>query len=730
MSINITFNSDSQIFHLTNGSISYIMEIVEQKYLAHRYWGNALTGYQKANQIPMYKKTFAAFPKIEKPEFSLEFLPLEFPHPYQGDYKETAISISRSDGNDMIRLEYKNFQIMDGLYQIPDLPQAREFEGCKAQTLIIQLVDCIFQIQVELFYSIFENNDIIIRSSKITNLGNEPLTLNYLASASLDMYYDNQLLTTMYGSHQKEFQLQRQKLKHGQFKIGTTRGASGPQYVPFIALSQNSSEIIGDVYAMTLIYSGNHSELAELDQYNQLRLQIGLNSEQFAWNLLPSQSFYSPQAVLVFSSNGFNGMSQQLHNFTHKHLIHPNFRECIAPILINSWEMTYYNVNETQILSLIDKASQLGFEAVILDDGWFFGRHNSKSSLGDWVVDPQKFPNDLFPIIKKAHKNGLKFGIWFEPEMISADSILATKHPDWIMQSENYKPLYSRNQYILDITQEVVQNFIIQTLSNFIKTYQIDYIKWDMNRHITEPFSQIKSNQHPKAFSHQYMLGLYRIIDKLTNNFPQVLFENCSSGGGRFDYGMLYYFPQTWTSDNTDGLDRQEIQYGASYLFHPYQMTGHVSTTPNHQTQRQTPSHTRINLASSTNMGYELNILNYNECDVLLTSKHIEQYKKDRILIKNSKFFRLYSPFESNNCIWLFENEEQTCYILIAFRNRFSVTDHHHIIKIPYLNPNKNYYIEEYNITISGSELIYSGLHLSFDRKDWDSISLHLYLIK
>ncbi|WP_242258798.1 alpha-galactosidase [Streptococcus thoraltensis] len=725
MTLNISFSKETQLFHLTNGDISYIIEIVHNSYLAHRYWGKALRNYGKYNQVPMYKKTFAASPYANIPEFSLEFLPMEFPQSYQGDFKNPAIRVRGHKTIDQIRLKYHSHNIISGLPRIPDLPHARESGEDFAKTLIISMIDDIAEIKVDLYYSMFENSNAIIRSSKMTNLGSSMLSVEQLASASIDCYYQGQNVTTMHGSHQKEFQLDSHKIHHGQFKTGTSRGASGPQYVPFIALSENNSETSGEVHALSLIYSGNHTELVERDQYNQIRLQIGLNADQFSWILEKNQSFYSPQAVLVYSPNGFNGMSQIFHDFTTNHIVPPHFRNDTAPILINSWEMTYFDVDEQKMDSLIDKACELGFEAVVLDDGWFLGRNNSKTSLGDWMIDKRKFPNDLHQIVNKTHLLGLKFGIWFEPEMISPDSQLLNHHPDWVMKSKWYEPLLGRNQYVLDLAQIEVQDFLISTISNFIHDYKIDYIKWDMNRHITEPFSQINTLQHPKAYSHQYMLGLYKVINHLTSKYPDVLFENCSSGGGRFDFGMLYYFPQTWASDNTDGLDRQEIQYGASYLFHPYQMTGHVSVTPNHQTQRQTPLTARQNLASSTNMGYELDILKLEESDVILVKEHIEQYKHDRKLISSSNFYRLSSPFNSNLTAWLFESKNKSEYILTVFRNRFQVNEHHHIIKIPYLNPDADYIFEENSAVISGTELIYSGIHLQFEKKDWDSIVLH-----
>lgn len=724
MTINIHVDLDNHIFHLKNDNMSYIIEIVNNNYLKHCYWGHALNSYNKLNKAKMSKRTFAAFSDINNPDFSLEFLPQEFPIDYQGDYKNPAIKVTLSDGSDIIRLNYDSYEIINDAIILNELPHARKNDTDSAKTLIINLIDNIAKIKVQLFYTIFEHTDVIVRSSKIFNIGNAPFTLNHLVSASFDLPYQNQLCHSFFGSHQDEFQIQCQKISHGQFKIGTSRGASGPQYPPYLAISSNATEFFGDVHGMTLIYSGNHTELIERDQYDQLRLQIGLNPDQFSWILQPNQSFQTPQAVLSYSPNGLNGLAQNFHKFTKDHLINPVFRKKSSPILINSWEMTYYDVNEKLMLGIINRASELGFEAVVLDDGWFKGRTSSKSSLGDWKVDKAKFPNSLFNIIKEAHQKNLKFGIWFEPEMISPNSELYKNHPDWVVKSPKYDCFFSRSQWVLDLTQKDVQNYIISTLTNFINTYSIDYIKWDMNRHIVENESQLKNNQHSKAFSHLYMLGLYRIINQLTKTFPEVLFENCSSGGGRLDYGMLYYFPQTWASDNTDGLNRQFIQYGASYLFHPYLLTGHVSAIPNHQTMRSTPLKSRMNLASSTNMGYELDILNLNNDEEKYISNHIKEYKSERDTLQNSNFYRIISPFDSNICSWMFKTQTES--IVYIFRNLNKVTRRYEILKIPYLDVDSDYYISELDLVISGSELAFSGIYVEFPNNDWESCKYHI----
>lgn len=542
------------------------------------------------------------------------------------------------------------------------------------------------------------------------------------------MPFDKQSCTSFYGTHQKEFQINRNPILHGTFKIGSTRGASGPQYPPFIALSKDATESHGEVYAMTLLYSGNHEETLERDQYNHLRLQIGLNEDNFSWNLEANNSLQSPQAILMYSNSGFNGNSQAFHNFFNNHLINPNWKNTKRPIVINSWEMTYFDVTEELLTKLIDSASDLGFETVVLDDGWFDNRNSSKTSLGDWLVDDKKFPNGIPSLVDYAKEKNISFGIWFEPEMISPNTELIKQHPEWVMKSKSYEPLLGRNQYFLDLTNKDVQDFIIKTLSNAITNFGVNYIKWDMNRHMTDPFSLTDAAKNAQEFSHKYILGLYRIIDTLTSSYPNVLFENCSSGGGRLDPGMLFYFPQTWVSDNTDALDRQQIQYGTSYLFPISSLTGHVSQVPNHQTGRKTPFETRAALASSTNMGYEMNIIDMNEKEKKQVFNHLSDYKEERDLILYGDFYRITSPFESNVCSWMFTDKEKNHAILYVFRNIYQVYDLSLLIRIPYLNPESLYQIGNSDNVYSGSEIANAGI--SFENPMQDFIVQKLVLKK
>ncbi|MGG5333502.1 alpha-galactosidase [Enterococcus sp. AZ163] len=713
----IHYCSQTNTFSLHNCKVSYIMEVIEETYLIHRYWGKRLSSYHFSNRPILKKRTFAAAPDNEKPEVSPEFLPFELPVAHQGDFRNPAVQIEHKNSERITRFHYQRYEIINKAIELDDLPHARNTEEL-AQTLIIYLFDPIAQIELALSYTIFENSPVIVRSTKVNNQSEKSIKLTRLFSASVDASYDDQLVTTFYGTHQKEYQLNRSAIQHGLFKIGSSRGASGPQYPPYLALSKEATENKGDVHAMTLIYSGNHEVLLERDQYNHLRLQIGLNSETFSWQLNPGDSFQSPQALLSYSDQGFNGCSQSFHRFFADHLIPPIWKNQVRPLLINSWEMTYYDVNETLIKQLIDAADELGFETVVLDDGWYSQRNSSKTSLGDWVIDQEKFPKGIQPLVAYAKKKNIGFGLWFEPEMISPETTLIQQHPEWVMRSSNYQPLLGRSQYVLDLTNREVQRFIIDTVSQAIDTFDVSYIKWDMNRHMTDPFSQLQSFE-ASEYSHRYILGLYRIMNELTTTYPNVLFENCSSGGGRLDPGMLYYFPQTWISDNTDGKDRQQIQYGASYLFPISAMTGHVSDVPNHQTNRTISFETRAALASSTNMGYEMNITDLSPKKKEIIRDHLQEYKEERKLITQGNFYRLLSPFSSNYCAWMFTDKEMEQAIVYVFRNQYEVYELSLLIKIPFLKEDCLYQDSATEQVYSGSELANCGLALENSKGDF-----------
>ena len=722
----ILYNEEKQIFHISNNKVSYIMELKENT-LLHRYWGKSLHSYNGANCAQPTKRTFAASYNQQNPLFSLEIEPQEFSFPNQGDYREPSVSIHQQNGIRVGRMKYQYYEINDTLHIPEGLPHIREIKQKAAKTLAIHFLDTVSNVKLILYYSIVEDSAVIIRSTQICNHGNQPIWIDRAFSALLDTTYQKQQLITFYGTHQKEFQLNRQDIKHGIFSVGSTRGASSPQYPPFAAIcTPETTEHSGEVYAFQLIYSGNHCVSVERNQYNHLRVAMGIHTEDFCWKLLPNETFQTPQTILIYSNKGLNGMSQEFHKLYTERLFSPQWAKKKRPILLNSWEMCYFDVSEKKMLNVIQEAAKLGFELVVLDDGWFGYRNNSKSSLGDWTVNAEKFPNGLTPLLKCAEENGIQFGIWFEPEMISPNSILMQTHTDWHMQMNDYTPLLGRNQLVLDLTQQQVQNYIIETLSNFIKKYPVSYIKWDMNRHMTDPNSLYLAQDSKGEFFHRYMLGLYRILQELTTQFPDILFENCSSGGGRFDAGMSFYMPQTWCSDNTDALDRQTIQYGASYIFPPSAVTAHVSATPNHQTGRNIPFATRIAVASSMNMGYELNILELSPEEKEQVITHLSEYKKKRELLFYGEFYRLCSPFTDDNCAWMIINQEKTHVVIYYFIREYDVSALSYILKIPYVDYQKVYVEKNTGCSFTGEELIYAGISINTVKGNFPVIVLEL----
>lgn len=720
----IHYNQEKNIFHLSNNKISYIIELENNDYLIHRHWGKVIDNYNFSNKPKLKKRTFAANLKEHEQDYSFEFLPLEFSTLDNGDFRSPSLKILNSDNQYITRFKYVNYKILDNSVTLDNLPHARLSE--KAETLIIYLIDNTGQVELQLFYTIYSDSNIITRSTKITNKSTAPIEIEKISSSSTDVLYESQEVRSFSGTHQREFQLNTKKIEPGLYKTGSNRGASGPQHPPFVSIARDANEFQGEVYGFSLLYSGNHEEIIERDQYNQLRIQLGLNSDGFSWTLESNQSFQSPQAILSYSQEGYNGQTQNFHHFFQNYIINPEWNNKKRPILINSWEMTYFDVSEKIIKNVINSAHELGFEMVVLDDGWFGERNDSSSSLGDWTVNKEKFPNGLESVVEYAENKNIDFGLWFEPEMISPNSKLINTHPEWVMRNSTYEPLQSRRQYFLDLTNKEVQDFIIMTISSYIENLGLKYIKWDMNRHMTDPYSLINSNIKSSTFMHKYVLSLYYILDTLVDKYPQVLFENCSSGGGRLDPGMLYYFPQTWISDNTDAFDRQSIFYGASNFFPISSLTAHVSDVPNHQTGRSISFNTRAALASSSNMGYEMDIINAESNLKDKIKRHINNYKSERSLILDSKFYRLSSPFESNISSWMYLANNGGEAIVYVFRNLYKINNLNLNIRIPYLDENAVYIDLNTKHIYSGAEIAHSGIAFENPKQDFIVHKLHL----
>ena len=532
---------------------------------------------------------------------------------------------------------------------------------------------------------------------------------------------------TLSGAHTEEKNVYRRPLCADSVTIESSRGTSSPQATPFIGLlSPGTTEEQGEVLGVNLIYSGNFYGCVQCGQYGTIRVQLGINPYQFGWQLAPGTSFCTPEAVLVYSVNGLAGMSNIFHRLYRTRVCRGWYRDRERPVLLNSWEGMYFEINEEKMLTLAEEAAELGIELLVMDDGWFKGRNTDTTSLGDWTEDKKKFPDGLQSLAKKVKQKGIDFGIWFEPEMISRESDLYREHPDWVIRSPLYEPILSRHQLVLDLSNPAVCEYLIEAVSKVLVPGNISYVKWDMNRHLTDLGSAYLDRKNQNELSHRYVLGLYQVMGTLTERFPQVLFESCSSGGGRFDAGMLYYMPQTWTSDNTDAVCRLKIQYGTSLLFPTVTMGAHVSACPNHQVGRTTPIATRFAVAAAGNLGYELDLKKLSKEEKEEVREQIAEYKRRRRTVQFGTYYRLADSFQENQSAWNIVSEDGMevifTHVQILARSAYRVP----VIRLKGLDPDAVYIDCETGQEYGGDELMYAGIRIPRIRQDFSSTTMVL----
>ncbi len=581
-----------ETFFLHAGETTYAFRVLESGHLAHHYWGAALASQDLDGMLVPRGRAFSPNPVPGNADFSLDTTPLECPAYGNSDFRSPAIEIFHpATGSRILDLRYGGHRILEKKPRLENLPSTRA--DSSAKTLVVTLRDAALKVAVELSYTAFAGHPVIARSARIANESGEPLVLGRALSCSLDFpsRFANFHFTHLHGAWARETQLATSPLRPGTQSVESRRGASSHAHNPFIALTElGAHEEFGSAYGLHLLYSGNFLASVELDPYGAPRAQIGLNPFDFSWTLDPGQSFQTPEAVLVFSSGGLGGMSRALHRFYRQHLIPNAWRDRPRPVVLNNWEATYYDFDAKKIEGIAADAAGLGVELLVLDDGWFGRRENETSSLGDWVANEKKFPRGLPDLIHRVRGQGLEFGLWFEPEMVCVDSDLYRAHPDWRLHVPTHPSTEGRTQLILDLSRPEVCNEIFRQLSSVLRSAPISYVKWDMNRNMTEIGSDGRPPGRQRETAHRYMLGLYGLLERFQEEFPDILFEGCSGGGGRFDPGMLHYMPQVWTSDNSDAVARLRIQYGASLAYPLSAISAHVSTVPNHQVGRVTPS--------------------------------------------------------------------------------------------------------------------------------------------
>ena len=710
----IKYNEEIKQFHLFNNEISYIMEVTTEGYLLQVYFGEHIKEFKKSSPYPLVgRSSFSPGPyEIAATGFSLDVVMQECPGYDTGDYREGLVEFTYTDGTKATCLKYKSHEIFSGKNKLEGLPATYANTSEEVTTLEITLMDDIRQIEVILSYSIFENIAALTKSSRIKSLSKDKIEINKALSSCLDFDHSNFDLIQMPGTWSREKQLIRTPITNGIQVLDSKRGASGVNQQPFMALvSPKADEFTGEAYGFHFVYSGNFTMKTQVDIFLNTRVLIGINDFNFKWQLSPNEVFQTPEVVLTYSNEGLNKMSHAFHKLYRHHLIRGQHKYEERPVLLNNWETTYFDFDEEKLIQLAESAKDMGIELFMLDDGWFEKRNSDTTSLGDWFVDKNKLPNGLTGLAEKIKSKGLKFGLWFEPEMVSEQSELFQAHPDWHIHVSGYPTSLGRNQLILDFSRPEVCEEIYQQMVKILDIVPIDYIKWDMNRNMTEVGSVGRTPEQQMETSHRYMLGLYELLEKLIARYPHILFENCSGGGGRFDPGMCYYMPQSWSSDNTDAIERLKIQYSTSIIYPPLVMCAHLSEVPNHQTGRVTDFNTRAAVAMSANLGIMLNPDRVKHEELAKAKDYVKWYKENRQLIQFGDFYRLQNPFDGNHGSWIFVDEKKENAFLVFVQILNKANNPLTRVKLVGLDQDVIYDIdgEEY----TGDELMKFGLYMN-----------------
>lgn len=728
----IHYNESNRIFHLQSKDTSYVIQIVGAGYPAHLYWGRKIRGLQPEKLLELRgRSSFCPTTDKSRPELSLDTLPQEYPGYGSSDFRSPAYETALADGTTVAELLYDSHAIIQGKPALPGLPSVYAESDEEAQTLELTLKDSYSGLTVVLSYTVFRDHNAITRSARIVNNGSSPLRLNRALSMSLDLVHDRYSMLQLSGAWARERYVHTRKLVPGMQTVESRRGSSSHNQNPFFALlEEGATEDFGDVYGVNLVYSGSFLAGVEVDQFHTSRVFIGINPFDFSWLLEPGESFQTPEAVLVHSPDGLGGMSRTFHDLYRTRLTRGAYRDRERPILINNWEATYFNFNAEKIEAIAAAGKELGIELFVLDDGWFGKRNDDTTSLGDWKVDLNKLPDGLDDLAKRVNKLGMQFGLWFEPEMVSEESELYRAHPDWCLHVPGRRRTVARNQLILDLSRTDVQDYIVNAVTSVLASAPIAYVKWDMNRNMSEIGSALLPPERQRETAHRYMLGLYSVMDRVTSAFPDVLFESCSGGGGRFDPGILYYMPQTWTSDNTDAVSRLQIQYGTSIVYPISSMGSHVSAVPNHQVHRITPLETRGNVALSGNFGYELDLTKFTEGEKELVKKQVALYKEIRHLVQFGDFYRLLSPFEGNETAWMFVSKDRGEAFVMYARVLQEPNEPLGRFRLRGLDPERDYELDRDGLVYSGDELMYAGLQAPKLRGDFQSAVFHFRAVK
>lgn len=717
----IVYHENSKEFHLYNDEISYIIKILRNGQPGHVYYGRRLHDREDFGYLVEYaRRDMAPFPYEGESKFTLEHLRQEYPTYGSGDTRYPAFELERADGSRVADFKYKSHNIFKGKKTLEGFPATYVEADDEADTLELVLEDEILQTQIILSYTIYAELPVLTKNVRFVCKNAEGIILLNCMSGCLDLPDKNYEMTELVGSWIRERHVHTRKLNYGIQSVYSMRGCSSHQFNPFIMLKrENTDEFSGEALGFSLVYSGDFLAQVEVDTYDVTRVVLGIHPNEFRWELKDGESFQTPEMVMVYSDKGSNGMSQVFHKLYRTRLARGKWRDKERPILINNWEATYFDFDEEKILNIADRAKELGIELFVLDDGWFGKRNTDNCSLGDWYPNLEKLPGGIKGLAQKIENMGMKFGLWFEPEMTNKDSDLFRAHPNWLLADIRRNYCHSRNQYVLDFSKQEVVDYIYTQMRKILKEAPVFYIKWDMNRAFSEVFSNGNDKAYQGKVRHKYILGVYRLYERLIQEFPNILFESCASGGARFDPGMLYYAPQAWTSDNTDAVDRIKIQYGTSFAYPLSSMGSHVSASPNHQVHRSTSLDMRANVAYFGTFGYELDITKLPKEELKVMKRQIEFMKKHRALIQKGTFYRLQSPFESNSSAWMVVSEGGAEALVAYFRITQPANGKFERIYLKGLEPSAEYHVcEQFGAEMDygdfgGDELMYAGVSVS-----------------
>jgi len=727
----IQFCGESRVFKLDTPKSTYMIGIVDdENFVGHIYYGRKIVDADLRYLMRIYEAPYLPSNNSRDRVSFMDSFPMEFSTHGVGDFRESCLSVRTKTGHTACSLSYVSHEIYKGKPLLEGLP-ATFGKDMDCTTLELLCEDKTLQLHIILVYTVFEALDAITRSVRAINASPDTLHLTKVLSACLDMDNRDFDMITLFGSWSKERMINRRRITDGKQLVSSLRGVSSHQEQPFLAfLGRDTNEDQGEVYGLNLVYSGNFMAQAEITQFNMLRATIGINPVDFSWRLRAGETFTAPEAVLVYSSEGIGQMTRTFHDLYRNHLIRGEYKDKKRPILINNWEATYFDFDTVKLLGIAKEASKLGIEMLVMDDGWFGSRNDDNCALGDWIVNESKLKGGLNYLVNEVNKIGLKFGIWFEPEMISPDSNLYRAHPDWAIQIPGRVKALARNQYVLDISRKEVRDFIYLSMSKILKETNIEYVKWDMNRSLTELGSTCLDKDSQGELYHRYVLGSYEMQERLICDFPQLLLENCSSGGARFDPGMLFYSPQIWCSDDTDAIERLRIQQGTALIYPLSAIGAHVADCPSHSTGRSTPFSTRGYVALAGTFGYELDITKIPEADRKMIPEQVAMYHKYNDLVRTGDYYRIasYQDNKEYDCYEVVSKDKKEAlvtYVQVLARPRDRVKR----ILIKGLLEKAMYRVEETGEKLSGGALMYAGINIANMWGDYQGKLIHIVAI-